>query len=87
MTLAHTEQAQGPQAAGLVPFTTLSLVANWAAAVRIRDQRSGEREQAHCEHDERATQARDLVHGVPPLGFSGAPVTLDPTSNRSTTSG
>jgi len=58
-----------------------------AAAVRICDQRSREREQADCEHDERAMHARDLVHGVPPLGFSGAPVTLDPTPNRSTTSG
>jgi len=58
-----------------------------AAAVRICDQRSREREQADCEHDERAMQARDLVHRVPPLGFSGAPVTLDPTPNRPTMSG
>ena len=56
-------------------------------AVRICDERCREREQTDREHDERAMHARDLVHGVPPLGFLGAPVTLGPTSNRSTTSG
>lgn len=59
----------------------------WAARVRRSEQRSREREQADCEHDERAVHARDLVHGVPPFEFLGAPVTLEPTANRSITSG
>lgn len=58
-----------------------------AAAVRVRDERCGEREQADCEHDERAVHARDLMHGVPPFGFLGAPGTLEPTANRAITSG
>ena len=39
-----------------------------SGAVRKRDERSREREQAHCQHDERAVHARDLVHRVPPSG-------------------
>ena len=58
-----------------------------ARAVRVRDERSREREQADCEHDERAVHARDLVHGVPPFEFLGAPVTLQPTANRAITCG
>ena len=65
----------------------LGLAARRAGAACRRKQRSREREQADCEHDERAMHARDLEHGVPPLGFSGAPVTLGPTPNRPTTGG
>jgi len=58
------------------------------AAVRRRsDERSREREQTDRKHDERAVHACDLMHGVPPFGFLGAPVTLDPTANRAITSG
>jgi len=58
-----------------------------ASGARRSEQRSREREQADCEHDERAVHASDLVHGVPPFGFLGAPVTLEPAANRSITSG
>jgi hypothetical protein len=73
----------GPHAASV----TLPLVANGAAAVRISDERCREREQTDCEHDERAVQMSDLAHRSLLSGFVCAPVTLDPTPNRSTTSG
>ena len=43
-------------ATGLDRDYHLPLVAHRAAAVRICDQRSCEREQTDCEHDERAVQ-------------------------------
>ena len=56
------------------------------AAVGVCDERSREREQTDCEHDERAVQMGDLAHRSLPSGFSSAPVTLVPTTNRSVTS-
>lgn len=63
------------------------LAACRAGAVRVRDQRSREREQTDCEHDQRAMQMSDLAHRSLLSGFSSAPVTLEPTANRTTTSG
>ena len=77
---------EGPPGGGPSSQKTQSSVSR-RRAVRICDERSREREQTDREHDERAMHARDLVHGVPPLRFWGAPVTLGPASNRPTTSG
>jgi hypothetical protein len=60
-------------------------MAHWRP-VGIRDERSREREQTDCEHDERAVQMSDLAHGSPLPGVVCAPVTLRPTPNRPTTS-
>lgn len=62
------------------------LAARGAAAVGICDERSREREQTDCQHDERAVQMSDLAHRSLPSGSVGAPVTLGPTANRSVTS-
>ena len=65
----------------------LLLAAVRAAAGRRSDERSREREQTDCKHDERAVHASDLAHRFLLSGFLGAPVTLEPTANRSITSG
>jgi hypothetical protein len=64
----------------------LPLPTNGSAAVRVRDKRSREREQTDCEHRERAVHASDLAHRSLLSGIASAPVTLDPTANRTVTS-
>ena len=55
-------------------------------AVRVRDERSREREQADCEHDERAVHALDLVHRVPPFRvIEFLPITLGEGANSAVT--
>ena len=57
-----------------------------AAVARRSEQRSREREQADCEHDERAVHASDLVHGVPPFrGDRAVSITLREGANRAVT--
>ena len=58
-----------------------------AGVVRRSDQRSRECEQTDCKHDERAVHASDLAHRSLLSGFLSAPITLEPTPNRSITSG
>jgi len=58
-----------------------------AADARRSEQRSREREQTDCKHDERAVHVSDLAHRSLLSGFSSAPVTLEPTANRAVTSG
>ena len=58
-----------------------------AAAVGVCDERSREREQTDCEHDERAVQMSDLAHRFLLPVSLGAPVTLGPTPNRPVTNG
>ena len=65
---------------------TLRSVAN-GRPVGICDERSREREQTDCEHDERAVQMSDLAHRSLLPVFVGAPVTLGPTPNRTVTNG
>ena len=81
------QQGKARLATGLDRDYHWPLVAHRTAAVRICDQRSCEREQTDCEHDERAMQMSDLAHDSLLSGFVCAPVTLDPTSNRSTIGG
>jgi hypothetical protein len=58
-----------------------------ARVARRSEQRSREREQTDRKHDERAVHASDLAHRSLLSDFLCAPVTLEPTPNRSITSG
>jgi hypothetical protein len=64
----------------------IDLAALRAAVAGICDKRSREREQADCQHDERAVHARDLVHRVPPFRvIEFLPITLGEGANRAVT--
>lgn len=63
------------------------LPAAGAAVCRQSEQRGREREQTDRKHDERAVHASDLAHRSLLSGFLSAPITLEPTPNRSITSG
>lgn len=64
-----------------------ALLPTLRAAVGICDERGREREQSDRKHDERAVDASGLAHRSLLSGSVCAPVTLDPTPNRSPTSG
>jgi len=88
-TLTHTHKnATRPAVAGLVAFSRVNLLARpGRAAVGVCDERSREREQTDCEHNQRAVQMSDLAHrSLLPVSV-GAPVTLGQTANRSVTNG
>jgi len=78
---------RGPLLTGLSPNLISFASATRRAAVGIRDERGGEREQSNREHDERAVHMGDLAHRSLLSGFVCAPITLDPTPNRPATSG
>ena len=80
-TLRSSRQRKARIGRAFATGSHVALAAAGAAARRIRDERSREREQTDCEHDERAVH--EVTWRIVPLlsGSLGAPVTLGPTAN------